>query len=996
MLYQYEAAAFGHPPPYFSLSAAPAGMTIDQASGVLTWTPTSGDVGDHQVTVNATNSVGTNSQTFTLRVSVVPAGLIAYWSLDEAGGSVFRDFFEVNNAVCVAPTCPLPAAGQVNGGQGFNDVTATRISAPAHPSLDFGNTDSFSLEAWVKTDLAAEVTYLGRLDSNDTLEYSIGHDVAGRPWFYLRDSLGNRITNLIAPSVAPFNQWHHIVGVMDANAQQARIYVDGVLANTKSTAGVFAGTFSSPTAAMDLGWLNLHGGYHLRGTLDELALYGRALGASEIANHYANGLAGIGIAGGTTNSAPVVANAISDQSGTYGAEFTFQFAANTFADPNGDPLTYTATGMPNGITFNPATTNFSGTPTEAGDFVVEVLATDVGALSATNNFTISIAKAPLSVAANVESKVYGAADPALSYTVGGLQASDTAAVVLTGGLTRAAGEAVGGYAITQGTLLANANYTICFTGNTLSITPAPLSVAANVESKVYGAADPALSYAVGGLQAGDTAAVVLTGGLTRAAGEAVGGYAITQGTLLANANYTISFTGNTLSITPAPLSVAANVESKVYGAADPALSYAVGGLQAGDTAAVVLTGGLTRAAGEAVGGYAITQGTLLANANYTISFTGNTLSITPAPLSVAANVESKVYGAADPALSYAVGGLQAGDTAAVVLTGGLTRAAGEAVGGYAITQGTLLANANYTISFTGNTLSITPAPLSVAANVESKVYGAADPALSYAVGGLQAGDTAAVVLTGGLTRAAGEAVGGYAITQGTLLANANYTISFTGNTLSITPAPLSVAANVESKVYGAADPALSYAVGGLQAGDTAAVVLTGGLTRAAGEAVGGYAITQGTLLANANYTISFTGNTLSITPAPLSVAANGQSKVYGAVDPALSYAVGGLQAGDTAAAVLTGGLARVVGEAVGGYAINQGHLVGERQLYDQLHGQHAEHHADAAHDPFDHGYRADPRCAAVERDQQRHVSGASPLRFHHRVGGLGAGSYRYR
>ena len=121
--------------------------------------------------------------------------------------------------------------------------------------MDFANTDSFSLEAWVKTDIAAEVAYLGRLESNDTMEYSIGHDVNGRPWFFLRDSLGNRITNLIAPSVPPFNQWHHVVGVMDAAARQARIYVDGVLANTRSTAGVFTGSFSSPTATMDMGWI---------------------------------------------------------------------------------------------------------------------------------------------------------------------------------------------------------------------------------------------------------------------------------------------------------------------------------------------------------------------------------------------------------------------------------------------------------------------------------------------------------------------------------------------------------------------------------------------------------------------------------------------------------------------------------------------------------------------------------------------------------------------
>ena len=475
-LYQYPVNAEGSPAPFFTLSQAPAGMTLDGNSGVLSWTPTIGDVGDHLVTVNATNIMGTNSQTFTVRVRQLPAGLVSYWPLDETSGTGFRDLMDVNDAACVAPSCPLPGAGQVNGGQVFDDDPITKISAPTHPSLDFANTESFSLEAWVKTDRAAEVTYFGRLDSNDTLEYSIGHDVAGRPWFYLRDSLGNRITNLIAPSVAPFNQWHHVVGVLDAGAQEARIYVDGVLANTKSTAGVFTGSFSSPTAQMDIGWLNLHGGYHLRGTLDEVALYRRALGASEIANHYANGLAGIGIAGGTTNSAPEVGNPVANQPGTYGTGFNFQFAANTFTDPNSDPLTYTASGMPLGIGFTAATRTFAGTPTQVGVFPVAVIANDPGNLKATNIFNITITPATLTVAANLQSKVYGAADPALSYTVGGLQAGDTEATVLTGALTRAAGEAVGGYAISQGTLAANANYALSFTGNTLNITPAPPTI----------------------------------------------------------------------------------------------------------------------------------------------------------------------------------------------------------------------------------------------------------------------------------------------------------------------------------------------------------------------------------------------------------------------------------------------------------------------------------------------------------------------------------------
>ena len=69
------------------------------------------------------------------------------------------------------------------------------------------------------------------------------------------------------------------------------------------------------------------------------------------------------------------------------------------------------------------------------------------------------------------------------------------------------------------------------------------------------------------------------------------------------------------------------------------------------------------------------------------------------------------------------------------------------------------------------------------------------------------------MLTGAISaRTAGETVSGgpYAITQGTLAANSNYTIRFTGSTLTITPATLTITAEPETKVFGSADPTLAY------------------------------------------------------------------------------------------------------------------------------------------------------------------------------------------
>ncbi len=60
------------------------------------------------------------------------------------------------------------------------------------------------------------------------------------------------------------------------------------------------------------------------------------------------------------------------------------------------------------------------------------------------------------------------------------------------------------------------------------------------------------------------------------------------------------------------------------------------------------------------------------------------------------------------------------------------------------------------------------------------------------------------------------------------------------------------------KVYGDADPSLTYQVSGLKNGDTAGSILTGGLNRAAGENVGVYGINQGDLALNSgNYDLSY-------------------------------------------------------------------------------------------------------------------------------------------
>ena len=696
---------------------------------------------------------------------------------------------------------------------------------------------------------------------------------------------------------------------------------------------------------------------------------------------------------------------------------------------------FTATGLQFGDSVSSVTLTSAGTAAGANAGSYDIFASNaVFGSGSASNYSITyvplvngltVTPATLSVTANALSKTYGATDPTLTYNHSGLVNGDTASI-FTGALTRAGGETVAGgpYAISQGTLGAGGNYTINFTGADFSITPASLNVTANALSKIYGAADPALTFTHSGLVNGDDASVI-TGALTRAAGETVAGglYAITQGTIGAGSNYTISFTGanftitpktltvavsandktydgtvsatgtigaltgivggddvtaagsgtfaftnanvgsgksvnvtglalsgadasnytlspnssSSASITPATLSVTAIDVSKTYGQADPMIPFSSSGFVGGDNPSL-FTGALSRAAGETVAGgpYAIGQGTLSAGGNYIIDFTGANFTITPAALNVTANALSKIYGAADPSLTFTQTGLVNGDTASV-FSGALARAAGETVAGgpYAIGQGTLSAGSNYTINFTGADFTVTPATLNVTANARSKVYGASDPTLTYGFSGFVSGDTSAL-FSGALARAAGETVAGgpYAIGQGTLSAGSNYAISFAGANFTITPKALTVNVSANDKVYDGTTAATGTVLGlnGIVGGDAVSAAGTGSFAFTNANAGTGKPVNvTGLSLSGAdasNYTLSPTASSsASITPATLSVSANGATKVYGQADPAFTYGFSGFVGGDTSA-LFSGALSRAAGEDVAGspYAINQGTL----------------------------------------------------------------------
>src|SRR6202041_1834802 len=132
----------------------------------------------------------------------------------------------------------------------------------------------------------------------------------------------------------------------------------------------------------------------------------------------------------------------------------------------------------------------------------------------------------------------------------------------------------------------------------------------------------------------------------------------------------------------------------------------------------------------------------------------------------------------------------------------------------------------------------------------------------------------------------------------------NYPLSYTGANLTVTAAALTVAANAQTRVYGAANPTLTYTETGLVNGDTLTGLLATTATVISSVAGSPYAITQGTLAASSNYVLSYTGANLTVTAAALTVPADAQTRAYGAANPTLTYTSPGLVNGDTLTGLL--------------------------------------------------------------------------------------------
>ena len=318
---------------------------------------------------------------------------------------------------------------------------------------------------------------------------------------------------------------------------------------------------------------------------------------------------------------------------------------NLFLTYDGQPKSVAFTVDPAGLSVVVTYDGSSTPPTAPGSYTVLAMVDDP-TYEGSASGTLIIQRRPAFVTPFEAYKIYGGQDPILKgFLVGFLDADGVTATY-----SRTVGEAAGSYTISAALSSSGSldNYAITYNTADFTINPRAITVTADARSKNYGEADPELTYTVtnGSLLSSDS----FSGALSRAAGENVGSYAITQGTLSVGSNYELTFNGANLTINPRAITVTADARSKNYGEADPELTYTVtnGSLLSSDS----FSGALSRAAGEVAGDYAITQGTLSAGDNYTLTYVGATFTIIQANTAPVADPGGPYLGAVNTAISF--------------------------------------------------------------------------------------------------------------------------------------------------------------------------------------------------------------------------------------------------------------------------------------------------------------------------------------------------------
>lgn len=164
------------------------------------------------------------------------------------------------------------------------DGSTNYVHIPHHEELDINLGESITITFWERVENHNGARFITKRDGNG---YEIVANGSGLLAVNLRGKEGNLGTSY-APAAFSINdnQWHHVTYVYDQTGAQkiAKVYLDGVLITESQPANIKTTDqdLSVPTADFVIGTQSSLTGAKLKGAIDNIRIYKRALSETEI------------------------------------------------------------------------------------------------------------------------------------------------------------------------------------------------------------------------------------------------------------------------------------------------------------------------------------------------------------------------------------------------------------------------------------------------------------------------------------------------------------------------------------------------------------------------------------------------------------------------------------------------------------------------------------------------------------------------------------------
>jgi hypothetical protein len=209
--------------------------------------------------------------------TVLAANPVAYFRFDEAGGSTARSLVGGLSATYEGTFSFGKPGIAGNACAEFDNATTRVVLGDVFP---FAGNAAHTLEAWVRpAEAFTDTRFIFNRGPSEGYTVYTGATYT----LYARTTGGTEFCYSAGDGL-PANAWTHVVATYDGSA--SRFYLDGVQTGANIGSPGPIGQIATPLVIGDSS-----GGqfYKFHGCIDEVAIYGRALDASEVAMHHTLG-----------------------------------------------------------------------------------------------------------------------------------------------------------------------------------------------------------------------------------------------------------------------------------------------------------------------------------------------------------------------------------------------------------------------------------------------------------------------------------------------------------------------------------------------------------------------------------------------------------------------------------------------------------------------------------------------------------------------------------